>query len=59
MDFIPQWQEAQRHVHALAPLDWQKSTLLLQSACEAQHYVGIGKEMRMVLTVGRDRNELL
>lgn len=35
MDFIPQWQEAQRHVHALASLGWQKSTLLLQRACEA------------------------
>lgn len=40
MDFIPQWQEAQRHVHALASLGWQKSTLLLQRACKVRDGTG-------------------
>lgn len=36
MDFIPQRQEAQRHVQASASLGWQQSTLLLQCACEVR-----------------------
>lgn len=40
MDFIPQWQEAQRHVRASALLGWQESPVLLQRACEAQDGTG-------------------
>lgn len=43
MGFIPQWQEAQRHVGASASLGWQKSTLLLQRACEARDRDGAGR----------------